>query len=87
MHSPLKANKFNEPTISSIRKSKVTPNPTDSSLSSRSVSKDKKTMSLTKRVKVTSKYIINKNKNVYEDKTTPQGKNTWKKKRSIPGLK
>ena len=62
------------------------PYPGESSLSSRSISKDKKTTSLPKRLRPTGKYL-NKNKNMYEDESTPSGtKQAWKKKRSLPGL-
>lgn len=85
MHSPGKSKKFNEPTISSLRKTKTVA-PTESSLSSRSISKDKKAGSLPKRVKLTGKYI-NKNKSVYEDEAGVKPKQSWRKKKTLLGHK
>jgi hypothetical protein len=65
MHSPIKSKKFIEPTISSIRKAKISNTNTESSLSSRSISKDKNSTPLQKRIKQ-AKYI-SKSRNCYED--------------------
>ncbi len=86
MHSPCKSKKFNEPTISSLRKTKTVSAPIESSLSSRSISKDKKPGSLPKRVKLTGKYI-NKNKSVYEDEAGAKPKQSWRKKKTLLGHK
>ncbi|CAI2371570.1 unnamed protein product [Moneuplotes crassus] len=86
LHSPGKNKKFNEPTISSIRKAKAAPVTTESSLSSRSISKDKKPGSLPKRVKLTGRCTA-KNKSIYEDEVSSKPKQAWRKKKSLPGLK
>jgi hypothetical protein len=85
LNSPAaKTTKIYDPTISSIRKAKVASNPTDSSLSSRSMSKDKPT-SLIRKLKSVGKYI-SKAKTTNEDYKTPYNK-IVKDKRSLPGIK
>ncbi|CAI2376159.1 unnamed protein product [Moneuplotes crassus] len=83
-HSPGKSKKFDEPTISSIRKARAAVANTESSVSSRSVSKEK--CGVFKRTRQFGKFI-NKSKNIYEDDGEKKSKQTLRKKKGFLGTK
>lgn len=84
LNSPVKTRKLYEPTISSIRKAKIVTNPNDSSLSSRSMSKDK-SPTVSKKLKPAGKYIT-KGNSATDDYKTPYNR-ILSSKKSLPGLK
>lgn len=84
LNSPHKTRKIYEPTISSIRKAKVVTNPNDSSLSSRSMSKDK-SPTISRKLKPAGKYIT-KGNSTTDDYKTPYNR-ILSSKKSLPGLK